>query len=613
MDAALPCQDDFTDALLGNLTCNGPVAIRKGALRMLINLGGSSERMVETLEKLLRDLQEDHRIRLLAARALGRTGCKRSLQALIQSLDDEYPSVRHEAIAALGRAGDRDACAALMKLLDSKSCYVRGAAARALIQISGIPAPEKENVDLLTRLLCSGDIRVKEALLRAGPPAIAALTAMLDNASFSTRSLASQTLALHMRRIVDGLPEGRCVFPWIEGQGIFIQSIGNLYGFRITRCGRETIKVENSGFDSISRALCGERPLQLAPTSRSSAAPAPSLNGESIKTVKLESLLSEHGACGVIRMGRTLVASLARGRLAIKLCMRERDEIRLLHEAMMQEHLQGLGLSSRLPQPLGGLFRIEGLPSWIEAEIGVSHARAICYIAGPDYFQYLSDPALPEEKMKSGMASCAEDLARLAGVGMIHTSLIPLFHNRERTTGGDCTYRWNRKLAGRLDNWLESCRFPNLRQSGIADLEHIEMHPQISSQALQAYAGEHLFSISLVLGCYFCRSESLDYKAMGLILKDCFQKYYRALAGHEPEPLDAVIDWDHLACRMAEEMVAEHADNGIDASGGLHLGMQKHLGMHNGPFPIPELLRAVHIATTSAVLELQARHRIRGG
>jgi hypothetical protein len=613
MDAALPRKDDFADALLGNLICNGPTAIRKDALRMLINLGVSDERTSKALEKLLKDRQDDHRIRLLAARALGCIGCKRSLQALIQSLDDEYPSVRHEVIAALGRAGDRDVCAALMKLLDSESCYVRGATARALIQISGIPAPEKENIELLTRLLCSGDIRVKEALLRVGPPAIAALTTMLDNDSFSNRSLAAQTLALHVRRIVDGLPPGRCVFPWIEGQGIFIQSIGNLYSFRIIRCGREAIKVDNSGFDSISRTLCGEQPLQLAPTSRSSAAPALGPSYEGIETIELEGLLSEHGACGLIRMGRTLVAPLERGRLAIKFCMKDGDEIRLLHEAMMQKRLQELGLSSRLPKPLGGLFRIEGLPSWIEAELGVSRARAICYIAGPDYFEYLSDPALPEEEMRSGMASCAEDLARLAGTGMIHTSLIPLFHNRERTTGGDCTYRWNRKLAGRLDNWLDSCRFPNLRQSGIADLEHIEQHCEISSQALQAYAGEHLFSISLVLGCYFCRRESLDYKAMSQVLKDCFQKYYRALTGYEPEPLDAGIDWDHLACRMAEEMGAEHASNGIDASGGLHLGMQKHLGMHNGPFPIPELLKAVHIATTSAVLELQARHRIRAG
>jgi hypothetical protein len=601
MDAALPCQDDPTDVLLENLICCGPISLRKDAVKALINLGVGSERTAEALEKLLRDRQEDHRVRLLAARALGQICCKRSSRALIQSLDDEYPSVRHESIAALGRIGDSDACAALTKLLESESCYVRGAAARALILIFGIPAPEKENIELLTRLLCSGDIRIKEVLLHVGQPALIALTAMLDNDSFSVRSLAAQTLALHVRRIIDGLPPGRCIFPWLEGQGIFINSIGDLYSSRITHCGEEAIRVENSGFDSISRTLCGERPLRLSP------ALAPSPNDESIKTIELESLLSSHGACSLTRMGRTLVALSEKGRLAIKLCMREGDEIRLLHEARMQKHLQGLGLSSRLPQPLGGLFRIEGLPSWIEAELGIPHACAICYIAGSDYFQYINDPALSEEEMKIGMASCAEDLARLAGIGMIHTSLIPLFHNRERTTGGDCTYHWNRKLAGRLDNWLESCRFPNLRLSGIADLEHIELHSQISSQALQAYAGEHLFSMSLVLGCYFCRRGSLDQKAMSRAIKDCFKRYYRALTRSKPGPLDVGIDWDHLACRMAEEMAAEHASNGTNTPGG------PHLGMHNGPFPIPELLRAVHIASTFAVLELQARYQTGAG
>jgi HEAT repeat protein len=142
MDAALPGQDDLTDALLENLICSGPIAMRKDAVKMLVNLGIGSEMTAEALEKLLRDQQEDHRIRLLAARALGRIGCKRSLQALIQSLDDEYPSVRHESIAALGRIGDSDACAALTKLLESESCYVRGAAARALIDF-GV-SPEKE-------------------------------------------------------------------------------------------------------------------------------------------------------------------------------------------------------------------------------------------------------------------------------------------------------------------------------------------------------------------------------------------------------------------------------------------------------------------------------------
>ncbi len=567
--------------------------------------------LANVLEKLLRDPQEDHRIRMLTARALGQIGGKRSMQALLQSLDDEYPSVRHEAIAALGKIGDIGACAHLMKLLESESCYVRGASARALIQILGVPAPEKENIELLTKLLCSGDILVKEALLRIGTPSLAFLAARLDDDSFSMRSQAALVLAIHMRRLVDQLPAGESFFDCLKCRDLFAKTmcglsakaIGDLYSFRIIRLGKAVVKVENSGFDSISRTLCGEAPLRL-----STAALAPCPDMGAMKTVTLESLLSEYGAGSPVRMGRTLVAPVAKGptakgpaakgHLAIKLCVKDGDVARLLHEAKMQEHLQGLRLSSRIPLPLGGLFRIKGLPTWIKDELGLPHtyANAICYIANPDYFQYLGDPGLPEEEMRRGLISCAKDLGHLAGIGLIHTSLIPLFHNRERATGGDCTYRWNRKLAGRLDNWMESCRFPNLRRSGIADLEHLEPRPEVPSQSLQAYAGEHLFCMSLVLGCSFCRRGSLDRSpiAIGRALKDCFQRYYRSLTGIEPKPLDDCIDWDHLACRMAEEMGVQ---------------LEPHLGRHNGPFPIPELLRAVHIASTFAVLELQAQSK----
>jgi hypothetical protein len=305
---------------------------------------------------------------------------------------------------------------------------------------------------------------------------------------------------------------------------------------------------------------------------------------------------------------------MAKGYLAVKLCVKEGDEARLLHEAKMQRHLKDLGLCSCIPQPRGGLFRIQGLPSWIEAKIGLNPqhklaigytwAHGICYIADAHYFRYLSDPLLSEDEMRGGLMSCAHDLARLAGNGMIHRSLIPLFHNRERAFSQGGGYRWNRKLAGCLDNWMDSCRFPNLRLSGIADLEHMEVHSKVSPQSMQAYAGEHLFSLSLVLGCYFCRRGTSGQKAMSKVLEDCFKKYYRVLTGRDPRTLDAGIDWNGLAGRMAEEMVDDgKADDRAGAAGGTHLGLR------NGPFPIPELLRAIHISTTFAVLALQSRPR----
>ncbi len=574
------------------------------------------------VERLLSDAEQDHRIRIAAARALGEMGSRDSASALCKALSDTYPSVKHEAIAALGKIGGSEACAALSNLLNSKSCRTRSMAARALIQISGVPAPKEENLELLMKLLSSGDERVKYAILQIGPLAAALLTSQLDDDSFSARQQAAQTLALHIRRIVDRRPLREDLFQWLEEHGYSAGYLAKLYSFRIRQSGAIVEDVENSGFDAISKILCGNRLLRLQSLRLLQSL---ALHEPEIRTISLENLLVEYGvedAEDLGRMGRTLIAPTDNGCLAIKLCAKEGDEAKLLAEAKMQSILQGFRLSSKTPRPLGGLFRIQGLPSWVQMDLKLSKAHAICYIADRDYFRYLSDPTLSLEEMKEGMASCAQDLGKLAGIGLIHTSLIPLYHNRGRAIG-DHIYRWNRKIAGRLDNWLESCTYPNLRLSGIADLEHIEAHTEMASKELQAYAGEHLFSMSLVLGSYFRRRGMFDKKALGCILSDGFHKYCYALAGlnerpdgHSPKshidkhiPLDECIDWTELARRMAEEMEGNkymHMRGDRDAQKG------PHLGLFNGPFPIPELIRAIHITSLFAILERQAHEAQKG-
>ncbi len=596
-----PTDIDPSDIHSTDLIPCAPPPLAKDAINKLAALG--DERASDAFERLLMDRHEDHRLRMLAARALGQMGRKDSVQTLIKALDDEYPSVRHEAIVALGRIGNTDACPALMRLLQSKSRHLRGTAARSLIQILGVPKASEDNIGLLISLLSSADMRIDEALLSAGLPARDALTKMLEDDSLYLRSQASRVLALQARRMLDLRPSGMDVFPWLEGHGIDAQAIGRLYSFRIAFRGKAAAKVENSCFDTVSKTLCGKEMLQLAGAASRSAPKDEAhetIEETIVETIDLKSLLSSYGARGLRLMGRTLVAATVGGCLAIKLCAKEGDEAGLIHESRMQRHLQDFGLSSRIPQPQGGLFQIMGLPSWAKGKLGLASGRAICYIASPDYFCYLGDPNMVEDDLKRGLTSCAEDLGRLAGDGLFHDSLIPLFHNRERAISGGCNYRWNRNQAGRLDNWVDSCRFPNLRLSGIADLEHVMVHPQVSSESMQARVGDHLFSMGLILGRYFCRREAFDRVAMRYALEDCFKGYYRALTRCSPTALDDCIDWDNLALRMNEEMRAGHAGDAENSYG-------PHLGLHNGPFPIPELIRAIHIASTFAVLELQAR------
>ncbi len=566
----------------------------------------------DALEKLLGDVLQDHHLRWAAARRLGDIGNPKSTRALCIALEDKYPSIRFEAITALGKIGRKPACEALSNLLDCESQYVRGMAARALIKSLGVPDSREENLGKLMKLICSGDMRIKRAVLDIGPPSINLLITRLKSSSFTERQEVAATIALHIRELIDQLPPGETIFSWLAGQGFSVKSIADLYSFRICRIGKTVDRAENSGFDVISKTLCRDRLiLRLLPETFDLPEPDPE---PEIMTINLKDLISEHASGEVEKVGRTLVVPLGSACLAIKICMNDGDKVKLSAEARMQRMLATFELSSRLPHPLGGLFKLQGLPDCVQdlklSELSGSHA--ICYITDSDYFRYLGDPAISIEEMKLALASCAMDLGTLMRSGIIHTSLIPLFHNRERPAG-DSTYRWNRKVAGRLDNWLESCRYPNLRLSGIADLEHIEIQTEIPAWVLQSYAGEHLLSMSLVLGSYFCRRDRFDENALGSILKHCFLKYCCSMGGSSDmvsECLSECIDWRELAGRMAEEMES-HATRKTETGKVETRGAKtvSHLGRPNGYFPIPELIRAIHITSLFAVLELQAGSR----
>jgi len=261
-----------------------------------------------------------------------------------------------------------------------------------------------------------------------------------------------------------------------------------------------------------------------------------------------------------------------------------------------------LNLSSMIPIPLGGIMRVKGLPPHLQKKMNSSEAYAILYLAGRDYFTYLNDPEISLEMLSSGFSCCAEDLARLLRLGLVHTSLIPLFHRAERGSK-EVAYCWHRNVAGRIDDWLLSCRYPNLRLSGLADFEHIKHYSRVQSRDLLTAMGEHLLAQSLVLGsCLILRSD-LGPGILRSILRDVFEKYCKTLAGLELSDLSEVLDWCLIASRMAEEMMGignETNERDVYRTG-------RHLGAPNGPFPIPELMRAIHLASVVTIMNAEKR------
>ena len=160
----------------------------------------------------------------------------------------------------------------------------------------------------------------------------------------------------------------------------------------------------------------------------------------------------------------------------------------------------------KLPRALDlngcSLFHIQDIPPAL-ATRGVIEFPAIGFTCTPDYYAYPNEPShvLSQTQTLDLFGENAQKLGALTARGIIHTALIPLFHNRvqqnRRNDNGE--YLW--ELGGRLDQWLNSCKFPNFAASGIRDFEHILCLQ--NGKKLHHFIGEHLLGFILVIGSYF--------------------------------------------------------------------------------------------------------------
>jgi HEAT repeats len=600
-------EDDLEKILLDKRL---PRSARKSAAQALGRPSGISPKAAEAkaniLEGVLLDEKEDHRLRKVAARSLGILKCRRSMPALLTALDGRCPAIRHEAIEALGSMGCPEATPALEKLLKGQSRYLRRLASIALINICGLPEglPGIKDRERLFSLLASGDERVAEALMRGEGPSFSFLMDKLNSSSFYERQLSSWALAIVARKALD-IGKGKGQSPAPSRNPISCRNLtspkylSRLYSFRIHRMDGAVTAVENSGFDDISRILRGRGRVDFHPPKLALMPPCEAVNlGDLLMAFGAEdSGLGDSEIRAPRIMGRTLIFAIDGGCLAIKFPSKPEDEEKLSWEASIQKCMIEVGLRGSIPEPLGGIFELNGLSFEMKKALGAAGCRVLAYTAERDYFIYLNYPRLRESEFQRGLEGCASDLGRITARGMIHRSLIPLFHRREaspsRPDGG--AYCWSRRAVGSLESWAESCRYPNLRLSGLADFEHVEVSDRASTGDIQQAIGEHLLSLCLMIGSYFRSREAFEVASVEPTIKLAFNSYLGALTGKEPV-LNGYIDWEEIAFRMKEEM----------SSG-------DHLGLSHGPFPLPEMVRAIHLASLLAVLDLTDRSALEQG
>jgi len=97
-----------------------------------------------------------------------------------------------------------------------------------------------------------------------------------------------------------------------------------------------------------------------------------------------------------------------------------------------------------------------------------------------DYFTYLHDSKLSVEKFNEANRIVVHDLFTLLQHGVIFSQLADIFHNLEHVDDRKDKGRYivlvnllrnfSRKGSGRLTDWIGSVQFPNVRESGLADL-----------------------------------------------------------------------------------------------------------------------------------------------
>lgn len=283
--------------------------------------------------------------------------------------------------------------------------------------------------------------------------------------------------------------------------------------------------------------------------------------------------------------GRSLVLRLDPELRAVIKLARSRTNIQeLAQEALWMNYLSRISLCANqkfyVPAPIqiqgNFVFRLNEIPEFEDPEHFIAkNPIAIAYLVHREYFDYPSHPGFHENRdsIREIFSRNAMLLGTLTGMGVIHTALIPLFHNRiQRERRRDRgVYRWEH--GGRLDQWLESCRYPNFAQSGIRDFEHLFL--LTDPRDLGHYIGEHMLSFILVMGSLFRNMDpglrGLDGRgspadARALFDPDLFSdlihevatSYYLAITG---EPLKFALPVKHLVCRLIHGMgIDEHME-----------------------------------------------------
>lgn len=281
--------------------------------------------------------------------------------------------------------------------------------------------------------------------------------------------------------------------------------------------------------------------------------------------------------------GRSLIASSkdSENVLVLKLAKQNDLSEMLFQEVSWMDYLQDHCIDPiirfDLPRPLikeDSVFKIKrsSLPKSPRFQLH-SEKIAIAYVVHKDYFTYPNDlnqiDSITADQFLEIISRNSYLLGWLSAKGILHTAVIPLFHNRtqQNRRHDQGFYLWTRK--GRLDKWLHSTLYPNFGLSGLRDFEHFISY-QGNKRLLFREIGNQILSLLLVCASYFRfqnpQKVGLDEQGNPVdarylfdkdlfkeLLKKIFENYYQGFVGKN-SPISTPFYLDQLVERMIEEM-----------------------------------------------------------
>lgn len=305
--------------------------------------------------------------------------------------------------------------------------------------------------------------------------------------------------------------------------------------------------------------------------------------GKTLPAISWTQLMTINGLTktGIPRyIGRSLVVEMS-GKdrlLVVKLAKQGDTAAGLQKEVRWMERLKqpdyAAGRRFHIPRPLcvqdQRVFRITRIPLAPPATVQRHpDGLAIAFLTHRDYFVYPNDPHVDGKSAREMLGRNAYLLGWLTARGVIHDAPIPLFHNRTQRLRRDDQGRYQWFRSGRLDQWLNSCAFPNLGLSGLRDFEHLKAFNGCSL-SLYRHIGRHFLSLLLVAGSHFRARDKtrmgldnngqpvdardlFDRQLLHAMILEVFEGYFTGFTGTSTVPT-LPVDLDRLVLRMVDEM-----------------------------------------------------------